>query len=344
MTPSDSKARSRSRKWCSASACASTTTRRPRRSFSSSVRAPGPAREWPPARTTNMRRFACLLAAVLVLPTVGCSRDDPPQGSDKPPPGSYEVVSNTPIEAQLMARGTPVTLHGRASLYVHYEPPRAAKGQIEVRAINVRFFEVPQQALTGQAPRGKATGVLTLRLPSIGPQFVRYDPNRHTIQADKLRMEAHFAQLDELIPPRKYREYPKDEKRRASSDYTVSSTIPAEIRLDVSLGGAPPELSQRKGAGTLKAEASVPRYDRNGVHIEPFEIGNVRIAPVTSLRSPIALGAPRSATGMIRVATTTPNADPEPQSGPTMDTSSGPSETTRTVRHVCIQPMLIKNA
>jgi hypothetical protein len=221
-------------------------------------------------------------AAAALLTCVGCSGEAATATPARPlqEPGSYEVISNAPLEADLQAGGKLVKVRGQMSLYVHYVPSEAARGQIEVRTLDITFFDVPQEALSGRPPRrGRSMGLLSFSLPleeESKQRWLKYVPGNHSISGD-ITMAAHFTQLDEVLPAVR----PKED----DGDYLVSRTIPGQFHVNVLLGGAPPELSRRPGQGDFSGTATFPAFASNGVRIPEFKI-TIPDPPIETLSGP----------------------------------------------------------
>jgi hypothetical protein len=262
-----------------------------------------------------MRVVHWLSLAAAAMLTVGCSRGaaTAPPARAAEEPGSYEVISNAPLEADLQAGGKTVKVRGQMSLYVHYVPSEAAKGQIEVRTLDVTFFDVPQEVLSGRPPKhGRSAGLLSFSLP-IGeepkPRMLKYAGGNHSISGN-VEMAAHFTQLDELLPPVRPKEY--------DGDYLVSRTITGHFQLNVLLGGAPPELKREPGRGDFSGTAAFPAFESNGVRIREFTV-TIPDPPVQTVSGPA--GPTRVVRQMCvqPVSIRTSSSDPDP-TGKTLPT------------------------
>lgn len=117
------------------------------------------------------RETALAQALAEQLPTLtGARTKDPdvPQGN---------LVINGDLQSTLVTGKGTSTLRGRISAHLYATRDDVQQGQVGVRAVNVVYFGVPQQDITGQRPRGKATGVLGFMIThDKEEQFLAYDP------------------------------------------------------------------------------------------------------------------------------------------------------------------------
>ena len=256
-----------------------------------------------------------LALCFLLLASASCARAVEPRGSpSRPPPvepGSYEVISNTPLKAHLQAGGRTVDVHGQMSVYVHYSPKEALAGRIELRTLSVVFFGVPQEQISGKPFKPK-DGSLSFTLPVTQeqrPRFVKYSRDSHVVD-DDVAVAAHFTQLDELLPPVTQK---GDPEAVGSQDALAPTTVPGRIRLHFALGGAPSELVQEVGKGKISGDADFKELTRNSVRIPGFTVsipdpdsdvtagasGQTRVARALCIR-PIVLsaGAANDPTGL----------------------------------------------
>jgi hypothetical protein len=104
---------------------------------------------------------------------------DVPQGN---------LVINGDIQSTLVTGKGTSTLRGRISAHLYATRDDVKQGQVGVRAVNVVYFGVPQQDITGQRPRGKATGALGFMVThdhdkrDKGEQFLAYDPTTRRLR------------------------------------------------------------------------------------------------------------------------------------------------------------------
>jgi hypothetical protein len=216
-------------------------------------------------------RHLLSLAVLVMLPCAGSSMELEPTPAALP--DNYELITNSPLKARLQASGRTINVRGSVSLHVRYAPELAATGRIEVRAINVTFFDVPQRLLSGRSPPRSAdkAGLLGFALRgAVAPQFLKYDAREHIVSGD-IPVRAYFTQLRALFAEGGAAESSGGSVK--ARDYERLRTVPGRIDVTLRLGGAPSELTTDESPpGDFAATATVPRYAARGVVIEPFSV------------------------------------------------------------------------
>src|SRR5262245_17435663 len=109
----------------------------------------------------NLISILLLLGATAVVDAAPTLPLPPPGGVLQPTvPSAGAVVTNGDIKARLLTGAGEIALTGRISAFLRIRDPKRFPNVLEVEGLNIAYFGVPQDAITGVKPRGRATGVL----------------------------------------------------------------------------------------------------------------------------------------------------------------------------------------
>jgi hypothetical protein len=92
-----------------------------------------------------------------------------------------------------------VQLNGRLSAYLRLPDPKSRPNVLEVQGLNIAYFGVPQETVTGIKPRGKATGVLGFAADPEKIQYLKYDPQSGMVYGT-VAGQIDLPQFAELAP------------------------------------------------------------------------------------------------------------------------------------------------
>lgn len=135
------------------------------------------------------------------------------------------LVINGDMQSTLVTGKGTSALRGRISVHLYATREDVKQGQVGVRAINVAYFGVPQQDITGQKPPGKATGVLGFMVThDQEEQFLAYDPATRRLRG-KLAGRLDLSQFADLVKT------DADER----NDVFLTPTQPAVLHVDMVL-------------------------------------------------------------------------------------------------------------
>jgi len=149
-----------------------------------------------------------LIGALLLLGTAQAA--DAAPTLPLPPPGEVAqpsrlsrpvgaIVVNADINARLLAGRGDTQIHGRLSAYLRVPDPKRYPNVMEVQGLNIAYFGVPQEAVTGIKPRGKPTGVLGFSADPQKVQYLKYDPQSGLVYGT-LEGQIDLPQFAELAP------------------------------------------------------------------------------------------------------------------------------------------------
>lgn len=139
------------------------------------------------------------------------------------------LVANVPIKPVIKARQEDLGHESNLSIRFEISSDALKKGVIAVRAVNLVVTGVEQSALSGQKTKTKINlGPLGMSIPASARNVqLKYDQKSQTIIGE-VPVQAHFAQLDELFPP-------KTSKESKEPDIFVSRTQRGFIKLEINL-------------------------------------------------------------------------------------------------------------
>ena len=124
--------------------------------------------------------FLCVLQVQGALGASSVVESASAQASDEP---RGVVVVNGELKSTLAVGKEEYLLAGRLSAHLRVTQADLKRGIVNVQAMNVVYFGVPQQAITGQQPRSKDTGTLGFGLDlSRNEQFLQYDPTTRSLR------------------------------------------------------------------------------------------------------------------------------------------------------------------
>src|SRR5262245_10004509 len=186
----------------------------------------------------------------------------PPKGADEP---QGNLVLKGDIQATLVTDKGTTQLRGRVSAHLRASKEDLEKGQVGVRALNVVYFGVPQQDITGQKPRGKETGALGFMVaPDREEQFLAYDPLTRRLQG-KLAGQLDMPQFADLVKT------PDDEK----TDVILTPTQPAVLAVSLVLGD---KLGLEAGQSTVRQFQGRLDMDLAAEAVTDLQLSGYRIA------------------------------------------------------------------
>jgi hypothetical protein len=110
------------------------------------------------------------------------------------------IVVNGDIQSRLLAGRGELHLNGRISGHLRVPDPKRQPNVVEVHGLNVAYFGVPQEAITGLKPRGKATGVLGFAADPEKAQYLKYDPQTGMVYGT-VAGQIDMPQFAELVAP-----------------------------------------------------------------------------------------------------------------------------------------------
>lgn len=136
------------------------------------------------------------------------------------------VVVNGELKSTLAVGKEEYPLAGRLSAHLRVTHADLKRGIVNVQAMNVVYFGVPQQAITGQQPRDKDTGTLGFGLDlSRNEQFLQYDPTTRSLRGT-LSGNVDLPQFAEFADPR---------PSRTNDDVFLTPTQPATLSVQIVL-------------------------------------------------------------------------------------------------------------
>jgi hypothetical protein len=110
------------------------------------------------------------------------------------------LVANADIKSRLLSGREEIALNGRISAYLRVPDPARQPNVLEVQALNVVYFGVPQESITGFKPREKATGALGFAADPGKRQYLKYDPKAGVVYGE-VAGRIDLPQFAELAPP-----------------------------------------------------------------------------------------------------------------------------------------------
>ena len=192
----------------------------------------------------------------------------PPQraGEDN----DYALVINAPVEAQLLAAETPITIKGALSIYLETSLKELEIGVVRVPGFNLVFSDVPQQAISH---RSTETEKATLSMPMHTTENIQLELNAERLAYNgTIPVRAYFPQLDEIFPP--------DLDELKDKDYLVSQTQPGSIYFSIEAGSLLAAIADPR-----KIEEITSLSWSAQVSIDPLQISD-NIIPKYGLRIP----------------------------------------------------------
>ena len=165
------------------------------------------------------------------------------------------IVANADIQARLLAGRGEIQLNGRLSAYLRVPDPKRYPNMMEVRGLNIAYFGVPQEAITGIKPRGKATGVLGFAADPEKPQYLKYDPQSGMVYGTVVG-QIDLPQFAELAPAI------GDEKGDDFRTRSQRATMRVQFALDDKANLYDKREGVEKRRSTMDMEiATAPDYD-----------------------------------------------------------------------------------
>lgn len=96
-----------------------------------------------------------------------------------------QIIATASVRSKLLVDGDKLDIAGRTSLHLSADPKQVADGLVEVRGLNVAYFDVPQNVLSGDLKDAPQTGVLGFAAHDGGyPQYLKYDQRSGRLSGD----------------------------------------------------------------------------------------------------------------------------------------------------------------
>ena len=195
--------------------------------------------------------FLCVLQVQGALGASSVVESASAQASDEP---RGVVVVNGELKSTLAVGKEEYPLAGRLSAHLRVTQADLKRGIVNVQAMNVVYFGVPQQAITGQQPRSKDTGTLGFGLDlSRNEQFLQYDPTTRSLRGT----------LSGNVDLPQFAEFAEPQQSRTNDDVFLTPTQPATLSVQIVL-----EHPEGLEAGQDTGRA-VPRHGPGGARDPP---------------------------------------------------------------------------
>jgi hypothetical protein len=135
------------------------------------------------------------------------------------------LAATVPVEARL--QGNRGTASAKGTLSLHLDVLSANPAMINVRLLNLVFFNVRQSLISGKKSV-RENGVLDIAMMRYGNVQMQYDAKTRTLTGSIL-VQAHFSQLDEIFPPKFVTKEGKE------LDFAPSQVQPGSVTLTIQL-------------------------------------------------------------------------------------------------------------
>jgi len=188
--------------------------------------------------------------------------------SDEP---VLNITLNGELKATLVAEKQDHTLRGRVSAHLRATESDLKQGIVSVQGMNIVYYGVPQESITGKKPRHKETGVLGFMLDrDLGQQVLKYDPKSGRLEGE-LSGQVDLPQFAELDA---------SWRKQRGHDFTAltqAAVLGVSLKLNdpAALFAGQKNVETREGELTLQLETlPVPELQigQYGVYVEFISI------------------------------------------------------------------------